>query len=453
MNRLFTLLGLGFVIVIVVGGLSSAGISAQGATPTTFIGSVIGGNTPNPPNVAATVPPTNTPQATPELATPEVTQEPTQEPTPSLPTLTSDLMGVQIYAHMQEQLWWGLVDRSQFMGFKWIKFQLSWKEVEPNAKGEFAPKFEDLRKNLVYAGQRGFKVLISIANAPDWARPEAARGQLNGPPANPAELAEFVGRTLDFFGTQYVSAIEIWNEPNLQREWNGATISGAVYQDYFEPAYQMVRSRSADIIVVSAGPAPTGDTPASMNDRTWLRQLYDAGLPTADPNFAIGIHPYGWANAPDARCCADPSQGWDNDPSFFFLDTIYAYRDIMVEKGHASGKMWATEFGWSSFDNLHYADHVNGAPAIGPDSPDLAWMNRLDQNQQAEYVIRAFELAQSGDLATFMGPMFLWNLNFATLPGSIAEDGRAIPEAGFSILDNDWATREIYLRLQAAPKR
>ena len=42
-------------------------------------------------------------------------------------------------------------------------------------------------------------------------------------------------------------------------------------------------------------------------DTAQLQQMYAAGLPISDPNFAIAAHPYGYSNAPDARCCASPS--------------------------------------------------------------------------------------------------------------------------------------------------
>lgn len=137
---------------------------------------------------------------------------------------------------------------------------------------------------------------------------------------------------------------------------------------------------------------------------------------------------------------------------FFFLDTIADYRQIMVENNHANGKLWATEFGWATFDGLRYKDHLSGPPAIPPSDPALGWMNRLTEIQQATYVIRAFELAQTGDLAGFMGPLFLWNMNFASLTGYINENTPSLPEAGFSVLNSDWGTRPLYDALQFAPK-
>jgi hypothetical protein len=79
------------------------------------------------------------------------------------------------------------------------------------------------------------------------------------------------------------------------------------------------------------------------------------------------------------------------------LDTLSSYRAIMRANRHAGRKLWATEFGWSTWSDL---------PASAPE----AWMTRLSADQQAEYILNAFRIAQGLD---FMGPMFLWNLNFA----------------------------------------
>jgi hypothetical protein len=391
------------------------------------------------------------PAAAQVTATVAIPLTPTPEPSPTfppLPTLRSAVMGIQAYANVEVERWWGLVDRAQFMGFKWMKMQLSWTELEPS-KGNYTQQFGVQRENLLYAGRRGFKNLISIVNAPDWARPANARGKLNGPPADPKDLVDFVNAVLDQFGTQYINAIEIWNEPNLEREWTGAPINGAAYRRYFDAAYRAIRARSGQIVIITAGPAPGG----SYDDRIWLQELYRAGLPVQDPNLAIGVHPYSWANPPDARCCPAASQGWDNNRVFFFQDTLADYRDIMLRNNHAQGKLWATEFGWSSFENLHAVSHITGPQAIPPDNPDLGWMSRLSEVQQAEYIIRAFQLAQAPPFSDFMGPMFLWNLNFASLPGFVETGKPSRPEAGFSVLDSDWATRRIYLLLQAAPRQ
>ena len=366
-------------------------------------------------------------------------------PTP-LPNLNHDLMGIQAYGYVGEGDWGTLMDRSFFMGFKWVKIQLSWKELEP-VKGQYSQQFDVITTNFFDTGRfrgYGYKIMLSIAKAPDWARPANARGQNDGPPTNPQDLIDFLNHVFDRFDTTRLNAIEIWNEANTSTEWTGAPITGAEYMKLFNPVYKAIRAKLPNVTVVSAGPAPAGP----VNDRQWLQQVYDAGLPLSDLNLAVGVHPYGWANPPDARCCASPSKGWDNNPGFFFLDTINDYHQIMLKNKDTQHKLWATEFGWSSFKGLHVGSHVDGLPVMPPTDSNLGWMNVLDDHQQANYIIQAFQLAQTGDLAGYMGPMFVWNLNYSTLKGYVFPDKPSAPEAGFSLLDSDSAPRPIYDLLQ-----
>src|SRR5690606_25478961 len=78
-------------------------------------------------------------------------------------------------------------------------------------------------------------------------------------------------------------------------------------------------------------------------------------------------------------------------------DTIEDYRAIMVANDHEDTEMWATEFGWATWGGL-------------PNEAPEEWMIYNTPEQQAEYTLRAFEIGQE---LPYLGPMFLWNLNFA----------------------------------------
>jgi hypothetical protein len=62
-------------------------------------------------------------------------------------------------------------------------------------------------------------------------------------------------------------------------------------------------------------------------------------------------------------------------------------------------------------------------------------MNDVNEWQQAVYTLRAYELAGSLE---WVGPMFLWNLNFGPLLGA------DFIETGFSILRPDGSERPVY---------
>jgi hypothetical protein len=211
---------------------------------------------------------------------------------------------------------------------------------------------------------------------------------------------------------------------------------------YFRPAYDAIRAFSPLITIITAAPAPTGDSAWSTDDRAWFKGMYNAGLAGYGADVAVGIHPYGWGNAPDMRCCPNPSQDWDDAPQFFFLDTVEDYRAIMVANGHANALLWTTEFGWATFDGFQttYGERP-------PDPLGQEFYSFITQTDQAQYTLRALVLAQERD---YMGPMILWNLNFATIPGAVDQSN---PQTGYGILDNQWQTRPVYQALKVVPKQ
>lgn len=313
------------------------------------------GQTPNP-NVTygPMVGPDNTLMPT-EVRTPvpaAPTAAPTSGPSPTPgPALERDLLGIQIHPHIDSDDFYAALANAHDLGVTWIKYQFNWSLLE-SSPGQYTDLFYMLRLYIQETHKQGFKVMISVTKAPLWARAVDGDGQKpeDGPPSDPQALASFLGNMLtligsDMDGQPYISAIEVWNEPNLEREWQGHPLTGAEYMRYFGPAYSAIRAYSPQITVITAAPAPTGDSAESANDRDWLRELYSAGLAQYGANVAVGAHPYGWANPPEAHCCGGSTDGWNESPQFFFLDTLEDYRDIMVNAGHSSAQIWVTEFG------------------------------------------------------------------------------------------------------------
>ncbi len=389
----------------------TAEATAEPATPTTAPTDTAAGPTPTVVGAVLepgyTLPPTSTPVAT---ATPLPTVAPTTGPsvTPAgptatpLPSLDANRMGIQLDPTLDQDDWNLALQDIQKLGVKWLKVQVAWDIYQPGGPQDITEDFRRLEIYLETASNQGLNVLVSIAKAPDWARSNLTE---DGPPDDPNTLANFISILLKEMG-QAIDAVEIWNEPNLRREWQGnLPFTGAGYMRLFGPAYQAVRAYSPTITVISAGLAPTGDNAnlGSRDDRAFLREMYAAGLANY-ADVAVGAHPYGWGNPPDARCCNfDPEPGWDDDPHFFFLDNIEDYREIMVSSGHAAAQMWVTEFGWATW------------AALPGDPPDV-WMGYTDECEQGTYLVRAFQMGQERD---YMGPMILWNLNFAVLAGLV----------------------------------
>lgn len=344
------------------------------------------------------LPPTSTPRPT-ETAT--MTVSPTQSVTPvataitTLPQLDGGRMGIQLYWNLDIDTWYIMLQRAKAMNVSWVKMQADWSFLQPNNPDEFEQSFRLFVGHVQQAKNMGFNVLVSVAKAPNWARNIDQTD--SGPPDDPQALANFLRFMINQVKPENIDAYEIWNEPNLIREWRGGLpFSGAGYMQLFVPAHAAIRQADPDAVIITAGLAPTGNLEGSVDDREYFQQMYAAGL-ARYTDIVIGFHPYSWGNPPDFVCCDTiPGRGWDDDPHFFFADTIREYRDIMQQNGHGV-QLWATEFGWSTWEGY-------------PSSPPETWVTYNSAQDQLNYTIRAFQIGQSLE---FIGLMFLWNLNFA----------------------------------------
>ena len=376
----------------------------------------------------------------PQLTDPEVTitpaadpMEPNDAPTPSYPvyagaSLNRDNIGIQIHLHREDLDW--LMAHLNKLDVGWVKVQVSWKIFQPDPNLLDEARFGELDRLIAAANDSEIKVLLSVAKAPEWSRPTT---ELDGPPANNAHFESFMGILASRYQGQ-VDAYELWNEPNLRREWNGYPLSAADLLQLIAAGARGVRAADPQALIISAAPATTGinDAISAIDDRVYFQQMISAGVTGLVD--AVSAHPYGWANPPDSTFGnPDPSvPSHNNHPSFFFLDTMNDYRAMLDQSGNGHIPIWVTEFGWGTFDGL------DAAPP-----EEVAFMADVNESQQAEYILRAFELANE---MPGVGPQFLWNLNFAPRLGS------DYAVSGFSLLRSDGSVRPAYQAMTTLSK-
>jgi hypothetical protein len=109
------------------------------------------------------------------------------------------------------------------LGVGWIKQQIDWNSIE-YARGLY--RWGELDHLVAEAQKYGLKILFSVARGPGFSRPEPV--EEDGPPSDFAILRDF----MHALSTRYqgrVAAYELWNEPNLQREWRGHDLSAAKF--------------------------------------------------------------------------------------------------------------------------------------------------------------------------------------------------------------------------------
>ncbi len=383
--------------------------------------------------VAVTTPtPTSISTITALMPTPPVTPTPTATPTPrptatpfySAPPLNPQTVGIQVHIHREDIP--AIIAHLQALGVGWVKTQVSWKVYQPEPARYDAFHFAELDELVTLAHAAGLQILLGVSKAPEWSRPTT---EMDGPPADYQLFQTFMAHLASRYQGR-VTAYELWNEPNLQREWNGVPLSAANLVALTAAGAAGVRQGDPAAQIISAAPAPTGinDGITAVDDRQYFRQMLQAGI--AGVVDGLGVHPYGWANPPDSSAAnPDTAVPTHNDhPSFFFADTLRDYRTILAEFG-SDQPLWVTEFGWATFEN------VAPAPPAGGE-----FMAYVTEEQQAIYTVRAIEMVQEWQVA----PLILWNLNFGPLLGE------AYLETGYSILRPDGTPRPAYLLLQAA---
>lgn len=370
----------------------------------------------------------------PATATATVTPPPTDTATPAYPTYAGpppdrELLGIQLHIHREDyDVLFAYLDD---LPIGWVKVQVSWKLYEPSPGQLDAFRIDELDRFVARARASGLQVLLSVAKAPEWSRPTT---EMDGPPADYATFTRFM-QTLAQRYQGEVAAYELWNEPNLQREWNGEPLSAARTAALIQAGAQGVATVDPGALLISAAPATTGidDGVIAIDDRRFLREMVATGLlQTVD---GVGVHPYGWANPPDASASAPDavSPSHNNHPSFFFADTLRDYRAILAEAGYPQMPLWSTEFGWASYEGME------ATPPAGAE-----YMSHVNEWQQAVYTLRALALAEELRAG---GPLILWNLNFARTFGN------AFTESAYSILRPDGTPRPLYLALQALETR
>lgn len=204
-------------------------------------------------------------------------------------------------------------------------------------------------------------------------------------------------------------AIEVWNEPNIEREWPVGQINGASYTAMLKVAYPKIKAANSSTIVITGAPAPTGFfgaagcTAQGCNDDVFYQQMAAAGA--AQYADCIGVH-YNEGVVSPKVSSGDPR---DNYPTRYFQTNLN--RAMRPFPGMVA---CFTEIGYLSPEGY------------GPLSSGFAWGAETSVAEQAQWLGEAAVLAsQLGNVRL----MVIFNLNF-TLYG-------ADPQAGYAIVRPD----------------
>ncbi len=324
------------------------------------------------------------------------------------------------------------------LGLGWIKQQVRWGDLELSPGDLNWGMLDGL---MAAAQERGIRVMLSIVTAPAWTRPAA--GNTHGPPDDLNQYTAFLSKLIDHYAGQ-IGAIEVWNEQNLEREWQTSDgLQAARYVEMLRMAHETIKAKDPNIVVISGALSPTGGwvepdgRVTAIDDFVYFQQMLESGL----TNYAdcVGAHHNGYNIGPDVTAEDAPSlpdsagatfRGpFDNvHHSWSFKSTLWGYYHMMA----GQKKLCVTEFGWASSE------------ATGGTPPGFGFADDNSLQEQANWISQAFQLQRDWGI-TWLA--FLWNLDFG--PKGLGPEDNNVP---YSILNLDGSPRPAFEALEAMPK-
>ena len=266
-------------------------------------------------------------------------------------------------------------------------------------------------KKQVQFGISDGKDLIEAAHAQGYKVLLGALGDKN------RLAADFDGYVADF--AEYVAylarlgadAIEVWNEPNIDREWPFGRVNGANYVRLLKAAYEAIKAENPETMVISGAPAPTGFfggcAGQGCDDHVFMAQMANAGA----ANYAdcIGVH-YNEGILPPT------SQGGDRRGEYQTYYLPLMLRRVAWPFRNADIPMCLTEVGYLSPEGF------------GPLPGNFAWARYTSVEEQAAWLSQALLMMSNfDDMPVELA--IVWNIDFDTYD--------ADPQAGYAIIRPD----------------
>lgn len=254
--------------------------------------------------------------------------------------------------------------------FSHVKQIFAWEDIQP---GRDLWNWERADEVVALTESAGVRIIARLSDAPDWAHPGVDgvkdKDYHDAPPTDPDDFGAFCGIIAERYKGR-IDAYQVWNEPNLSREWGNQTPNAADYVELLAACSTAIRESDPDAYIISAGLAPTGNDDAlARRDDFYLQDMYNAGF----QNYVdiVGVHAPGFS---DVEYGPDDAErdGFGRWATFRRVEDL---RKIMIANDDAARQMAILEMGWTIADENH---------------PEYAWF-AVDEKKQAEQLVLAYE--------------------------------------------------------------
>ncbi|SHM92074.1 Beta-xylosidase [Pseudomonas asturiensis] len=307
-----------------------------------------------------------------------------------------DFLGVNVqFQYFAPQVYEQQMARLDELGLNWVRLTVHWPVIEPQKNKLVLTELDAAMAAIKAHRYNTLAYLVGSAPFASTAPPNA-QGRDQYPPK---DFATFAARMTDL-AQRYpqVANWQVWNEPNIV--WLPKE-DPAAYGRLLTTTADAIRAVLPDKTIVTAGMAyysQMHSTPGYM-----LQTLLDNGLGTQ--NIVAAYHPY--SEYPEGDSVADRD----------FLVRANAMNQLLHDNGVS--QVWATEWGWSSYD--------------GP----VEMQQLIGTSGQADYTLRRLALMSALDFQR----IFLFNLSDL--------DERASPrDQGYGLLDLQANPKPVYAALK-----
>ena len=337
------------------------------------------------------VPPQFAPKPAPQAAPQAQTGQPA--PAPVAIASTANTGGFALGGHVAG-FDAGVGNRMKSAGMTWVKKQVT-------------HGVSDGAGIIAAAKNQGFKVLLGALGSK-----QRLAANFDG---YVAEYAQYLG----FLAGQGADAIEVWNEPNIEREWPHGQINGARYAQLLAAAYQAIKAANPSTLVISGAPSPTGYfstgcAAEGCNDNVFVQQMAAAGA--ANYLDCVGVHYNAGITPPNATSGAPV--GSSGHYSWYLPSMMQVYRGAFPSK-----PLCFTELGYLTGEG------------IGQLPGGFSWASGNSLAEQAQWLAGAVNVTRGSG---YVSMLIVWNINFTAAgadPQSALRDhsaGRGLPRLRYA---------------------
>jgi len=272
-------------------------------------------------------------------------------------------------------LWWNPqatthLEWTRQGNFSHVKQIFAWEDIQP---GEDLWLWERADEILAMSEEMGVELVIRLSDAPGWAHPEIPgvkdEDYHDAPPTDLTLFGTYCGEVASRYAGR-IDAYQVWNEPNLEREWGNQPPNAADYVALLAECSEAIRAADPAATIISAGLSPTGNDDAmARRDDLYLQDMYNAGFQQYVD--VVGVHAPGFS---DVEYGPDDAER-DGQGRWATFRRVEDLRKIMIANDDAATQMAILEMGWTVADETH---------------PEYSWF-AVTPEKQAEQLVKAHE--------------------------------------------------------------